>query len=125
MNECIFCKIINGDIPSKKVYEDDNVFAFLDINPKVNGHTLLIPKKHVSDFIELDNDELNKLFNVAKKLTPGLMKATNAKAFTMGCNYGDSQLVKHFHIHLLPDYGLNNDLKDIDSIYEEIKKIEF
>ena len=125
MNECIFCKIINGDIPSKKVYEDDNVFAFLDINPKVNGHTLVIPKKHVSDFIELDNDELNKLFNVAKKLTPDLMKATNAKAFTMGCNYGDSQLVKHFHIHLLPDYGLNNDLKDIDSIYEEIKKIEF
>ena len=97
----------------------------MDINPKVNGHTLLIPKKHISDFNELSSDDLNNLFSVAKKLTPVLMKAVDAKAFTMGCNYGDSQLVKHFHLHLLPNYGMDNSLKDVDSIYEDIKKIDF
>ena len=124
MNECIFCKIINGDIPSKKVYEDENVFAFMDINPKVNGHTLLIPKKHISDFNELSSDDLNNLFSVAKKLTPVLMKAVDAKAFTIGCNYGDSQLVKHFHLHLLPNYGVSLANTPIDEVYEKIKEIE-
>ena len=124
MNDCIFCKIINGDIPSKKVYEDENVFAFMDINPKVNGHTLLIPKKHISDFNELSSDDLNNLFSVAKKLTPVLMKAVDAKAFTIGCNYGDSQLVKHFHLHLLPNYGVSLANTPIDEVYEKIKEIE-
>ena len=124
MNDCIFCKIVSGDIPSKKVYEDDNVLAFMDINPKVDGHTVLIPKKHVTDFTELSSEDISNIYGVAKKLTPALMKAVDAKAFTMGCNYGDSQLVKHFHLHLLPNYGVKEVSLEIDNVYEQIKGIE-
>ena len=124
MNDCIFCKIINGEIPSKKVYEDDKVMAFMDVNPKVDGHTLLVPKKHITDFMGLENEDLNHIYGVVKKLTPVLMNAVDAKAFTLGYNYGDSQLVKHFHIHLLPDYGINKTSKDVEEVYKEIEKVE-
>ena len=107
MNDCIFCKIINGEIPSKKVYEDDKVMAFMDVNP-----------------MGLENEDLNHIYGVVKKLTPVLMNAVDAKAFTLGYNYGDSQLVKHFHIHLLPDYGINKTSKDVEEVYKEIEKVE-
>ena len=58
MNDCIFCKIVNGEIPSKKVYEDDNVIAIMDVNPKVDGHTLVIPKKHVREYTDLTDEEM-------------------------------------------------------------------
>ena len=124
MNDCIFCKIIKGDIPSKKVYEDDNVIAFMDINPQVDGHTLVVPKKHLVDFTELESKDLDNIFNVAKKLTPMLMKAVNAEAFTSCYNYGNSQEVKHFHLHLLPNYGVSLPKTNIEEVYDKIKEIE-
>lgn len=120
--DCIFCKIINGDIPSKKVYEDDKVFAIMDINPVVDGHVLVIPKNHVSDFTELDNDLILHIYEVAKKLSKRLMDKLEAKAFTFSVNYGNSQIVKHFHLHLLPDYSVKEVSKSDDEIYEIIKE---
>jgi len=123
MNECIFCKIINGEIPSKKVYEDDKILAIMDVNPKVDGHTLVIPKKHVTDFTELSNDDVLDIFNVAKKLGPSIMNKLGARALTCGINYGESQAVKHVHLHLLPDYTIKEKSdRDLEDIYETIKE---
>ncbi len=123
MNDCIFCKIINGEIPSKKIYEDDNVIAIMDISPKVNGHTLVMPKKHVSDLTSMSDEDIINVNTAAKKLVGRLMNKLNARGITCGVNYGDSQEVKHYHMHLLPNYLLGKEeIKDTDEIYEIIKE---
>ena len=120
--DCIFCKIVNGEIPSKKIYEDDNVIVIMDIDPKVDGHSLIIPKKHVSDFTELSDDELLNINKVAKLVGLSLVKKLNAKGMTTAVNYGDSQAVKHYHMHLLPDYLIKEKSdRSVDEIYEIIK----
>ena len=65
MENCIFCKIINNEIPSKRIYEDDKVIVMMDINPVVDGHVLVIPKEHKTDFTELDSDLLNHIYDVS------------------------------------------------------------
>lgn len=123
MDDCIFCKIIKGEIPSRKVYEDDNILAIMDVSPKVNGHTLVIPKKHVTDIMEMTTDDLVNVNNVAKKLIDRFMKKLDAKGVTCGINYGESQAVKHYHMHLLPNYLLvDEDIKDLDEIHAKIKE---
>lgn len=122
MNECIFCKIINGDIPSKKLYEDDKVIVILDVNPKVDGHSLIIPKKHVTDFMEIDDELLTHIYKVAREVSKDLMNKLGATALTLGVNYGDSQLVKHFHLHLLPNYGTKEASMSVDEVYNILKK---
>lgn len=123
MNDCIFCKIIKGEIPSKKVYEDDNVLAIMDVSPKVNGHTLVIPKKHVTDIMEMTSEDFNNVNTVAKKLIDRFMKKLDAKGITCGINYGESQAVKHFHMHILPNYLLGDEeIVDTDIIYDKIKE---
>ena len=120
MNDCIFCKIIKGEIPSKKVYEDDNVIAIMDVDPKVNGHTLIMPKKHVTDLIEMSSEDIINVNTVAKKLVTRFMKKLDAKGVTCGINYGESQAVKHFHIHVLPNYLLGEEeIVDTDIIYDK------
>lgn len=104
--ECIFCKIANGEIPSKTLFEDDTVKVIMDINPVVDGHILVIPKKHYTDFMELDNAVTTHIFDVAKKMAPLLMDKLNKKSVTLLVNYGDDQQVKHYHLHLLPDFGV-------------------
>lgn len=121
MNNCIFCKIINNEIPSKKIYEDENVIAILDLHPSSDGHTLIIPKKHITDMIEMDNDTLSHIYNVAKKLTPTLMEKMNAKALSLRVNYGTSQEIKHFHMHVLPNYGIKKASMTQDEEYEILK----
>lgn len=121
MENCIFCKIISGEIPSKKIYEDDLVFVMMDINPVVDGHVLVIPKEHKVDFTELDSNLLGHIYEVARKLTPELLKKLNCNSMTFTVNYGDAQVVKHFHLHLLPNYGISKAEKSIDDIYEIIK----
>ena len=120
MDNCIFCKIVKGEIPSKKIYDDDNNIAFLDINPNVDGHTLIIPKKHYEDFTKLDNESILEMYSLGKKLTSSLMKKLNAKAMTFTMNYGDSQEVKHVHLHLLPDFRIKDKNKTVDEVYEII-----
>ena len=121
--DCIFCKIINSEMPSKKIYEDELVYAFMDIVPTVDGHVLLIPKKHYTDFMELDDDIIIHMNKVRKELTKMLMEKLNVKALSISFNYGDSQVVKHFHMHLLPNLLISDGAKNtVDEVYQIIKK---
>ena len=118
--DCLFCKIVNGEIPSYKIYEDELVYAFLDINPDSNGHTLLIPKKHYLDMNDIPLDTLTHIFKVAKELKVMLEEKLNADGLTFIQNNGDVQEVKHFHLHLKPYYK-NNTISDVKDIYELLK----
>ena len=103
--DCIFCKIIKGEIPSKVLYEDELVKVIMDVNPTVDGHALIIPKKHYTDYLELDQDIITHIWDVAKKMGPSIMDKLKAKSLTLLVNFGDDQKVKHFHMHLLPNFG--------------------
>ena len=118
---CLFCKIINKDVPSKIVYEDDIVMVIMDIYPSVDGHVLVIPKKHYTDIFELDDDTLLHINKIAKDITNLLLKKLNETSMTWSVNYGDRQEIKHYHLHLLPNYGKNKAKKDIEKIYELLK----
>lgn len=109
--DCIFCKIVNGLIPCYKIYEDELVLAFLDINPDCMGHTLIIPKKHYQDLSTIDNVELMHILELAKSLMKDYSKKLNCDGFTFVQNNGDVQEVKHFHLHLKPYYKNNIDRK--------------
>ena len=119
-NDCLFCKIASGDIPSYKIYEDEVVIAFLDINPDSNGHTLIIPKEHYLDLDDIEVDTLTRILKTAKDLKIKLESKLNCDGLTLIQNNGDIQEVKHFHLHLKPYYKDNN-IKDIKEIYEILK----
>lgn len=104
MNDCLFCKIIKGEIPCFKVYEDEVVLAFLDINPKSNGHTLIVPKKHFKDIYDIDASTLSHIMETAKKIMNLLSEKLNPDGFTLAQNNGEVQEVKHFHLHVMPYY---------------------
>lgn len=106
MDECLFCKIIKGEVPSTKVYEDDTVFAFLDIAPVNPGHTLVIPKEHSPNLYEIDDDTLCKITAVTKKLSIAIKKALDADGINLEMN-NDSvagQVIFHAHIHIVPRF---------------------
>ena len=104
MSNCIFCKIIEGEIPSSKVYEDDNCYAFLDIGPLSWGHTLIIPRKHYELITEMPPEEVAALTSVIPKLASAVMKATGAEGLNVLQNNGAiaGQAVDHLHFHLIP-----------------------
>lgn len=120
MNDCIFCKIIKGEIPSKKIYEDEMLFGFLDINPHGDGHLLLIPKKHYSDIYDLDEDVFDHIHKVSLRLIKKLMNNLNKDGITITYNYGSEQQVKHFHLHLIPEYSKGCSMS-VDEVYEKLK----
>lgn len=120
--DCLFCKIINGEIPTKKLYEDDLVIAFLDAFPNVDGHTLIVPKKHYDSFLDIPEDLIAHIHSVAKKIAPILIDKMGAKAFSLRVNYGETQVIKHFHLHLLPNYDVKKSAeKSVDEIYDILK----
>lgn len=102
--DCIFCKIVRGEIPSKKVYEDDDVFAFLDANPLARGHTLVIPKAHHERVGDLPAETRTALFDAIGRLAPVVETAMDADGVTIGINDGRAagQEVMHVHGHLVP-----------------------
>lgn len=99
MENCIFCKIINGEIPCDKIYENNDFLAFLDIAPVSDGHLLIIPKKHVAWMQEADNTMVGDIFILAKKLM-------TAQKTSLGADYINVSVVgkdvPHFHVHLIP-----------------------
>lgn len=99
MQETLFTKIINGEIPSHKIYEDDQVYAFLDIHPIQPGHTLVVPKTPTSEFQELSDEEYEALFKAIKKIAIKIKKVTGAKRV---CSRIEGFDVPHTHIHLYP-----------------------
>ena len=120
MNECIFCKIIKGEIPSYTIYEDEIVKAFLDINPDSTGHTLIIPKKHYKDLMDIDADTLAHIMIIAKKIKTSLEEKLNIDGVTLIQNNGEVQEIKHFHLHLKPYYKINKNM-DVEEVYNILK----
>lgn len=103
-HDCLFCKIIKKEVESFILYEDDDLIVILDAFPDADGHTLIIPKKHCTDIYELDDELLLKVFTKAKEITHKLMKKLGKDAITYVINYGDAQVIKHFHLHIIPNY---------------------
>ena len=104
MNDCIFCKIVNGEIPSTKVYEDEDVYAFEDINPMAKVHILIIPKKHIATTADLEPEDaalIGKIFLVAKKIAEEKGMAEDGYRIVNNCKYFGGQEVFHIHFHLL------------------------
>ena len=104
MADCIFCKIVAGQIPCTKVYEDEHVLSFLDISPISPGHTLLIPKKHYEAVSEMSAAEVSALFRPVAVLAAAVKAAVKADGLNVLQNNGASagQVVPHLHIHLIP-----------------------
>lgn len=104
MEDCIFCKIVQGKIPSFKVYEDEKVFAFEDINPIAEGHTLVIPKRHAVTLWEMPDEDLTAVHLAAKKIVAAIRAAMNPTG--VAClqlnGKGANQVVPHYHLHLIP-----------------------
>ncbi|MDA4122571.1 MAG: HIT domain-containing protein [Thaumarchaeota archaeon] len=102
--DCVFCKIIRGQLPSNKVYDDKGYVAFLDINPFSRGHTLVCPKAHGETLWDMKEDEIGGLFTAASKVSKGVMHATGAEGFRILQNNGEAsnQVVAHVHVHVIP-----------------------
>ena len=106
--DCVFCSIAKGDIPSEDIYEDDYTKAFLDINPVTYGHTLVIPKEHFSMMTDVPDETLARSYQISKRLMSTLKKAYSADFVTLAVVGID---IPHFHIHLIPrkrDDGVTN-----------------
>lgn len=109
MKDCLFCKIVAGDIPAKKVYEDEQVIAFNDINPQAPTHLLVVPKKHIStlnDLTTADSVLVGHMAATAAKLAKDLDHADNGYRVVMNCNDDGGQTVFHIHLHLLAGRSL-------------------
>ncbi len=106
MADCAFCGIVQGAIPSEKIYEDSNILAFLDINPRSRGHSIIIPKQHFSTLADLPSEQINNLFGVAKQVGISAIKNLGAQGFNIGSNNGAvaGQIVPHLHVHVIPRY---------------------
>ena len=120
VSDYIFCKIVAGEIPASKVYEDDHFLAFLDISQVTPGHTLVIPKKHARNLLEMTPDETADLFNVVSRVTKKVESATQPQGMNIISNMEEiaGQSVFHTHVHILPRYSQEDDLK-IDFIAHE------
>ncbi len=129
---CIFCKIIEGEIPSRKVYEDDDILAILDISQTTMGHTLVIPKKHYDDFLQMPENEFGALMEKVQQIADQIIKRMNAKGCNILINTGETagQTVRHVHVHIIPRYDENDTVSfsftenqyDLDEILKKIKE---
>ncbi len=104
MDDCLFCKIIKGEIPSTRIYEDENVVAFLDIFPFTKGHTVVVPIEHFSNLLEFPDEKMEKYFSALKKLSDQIK--TNLKADGINILQNNfraaGQIVDHLHFHIIP-----------------------
>ena len=134
MEKTIFEKIIDGEIPSYKIYEDEHVYSFLDVFPITKGHTLVIPKKHYKNILEVNDETLTHLIVVTKKLANKIVKNLNANGVNILTNANEiaGQTVMHFHIHIIPRYNQDDKIEinftdrsndvNLDLILNEINK---
>ena len=99
--DCLFCKIIAGEIPCSKVYEDDKVFAFRDINPQAPVHVLIVPKKHMANILECDGETIAALLEAVKKVASQENVSADGFRILSNCGKNGCQSVEHLHIHLL------------------------
>ena len=133
MEKDIFCRIVDGEIPCYKLYEDDDILAVLDISQVTKGHTLVIPKKHYDNFLTCPKDLMNKVMDVAQRIGQVAIKIFGARGVNIltNCYEAAGQTVKHFHVHVIPRYkeedGFLVEMKDnsqglnLPALAEEIK----
>ena len=130
MNDCIFCKIIKGELPSRTVYEDELIKVIMNINPTTNGHLLVLPKEHCVDIFDIDEKIINHGFKIIRDtLYPLLKDNLGCEGLTLSENNLLGQEVPHFHIHVTPryqtdlvDYQYNKEmLEDLDTVFEKLQ----
>ena len=129
MEDCIFCKIINGELPSKTVYEDDLIKVIMNINPNTNGHLLVLPKEHFVNINDITDEIITHSLKVIREnLYPLLKEKLNCEGLTIAENNELGQEIKHFHLHLIPRYPDDNadfqydesKLIDLDEVFEKL-----
>ena len=129
---CIFCDIIDGKIPSKKIYEDDDILSILDISQTTKGHTLVMPKKHYANFLQMPSDEYANLMNKVQFIADKVVKNMNANGCNILINTNEvaGQTVMHTHVHIIPRYDSNDTVNfaftenkfDLDEVLNTINK---
>jgi histidine triad (HIT) family protein len=124
MEDCLFCKIIKGEIPSVKIFENDSIFAFLDIEPLSDGHCLVIPKKHSEDIFNTDKKTLQEIIYIIQDLSEIMKKKLGTDGVNIFNNSGKSaeQGVFHLHFHVVPRYK-NDGLKTVQCLSDKAKKV--
>ena len=131
-NDCIFCAIAAGEIPSFKVYEDEQVLAYLDINPFSKGHTLVIPKKHSAGLVDTDDETLAVVIARVKKVAAHLKERLGCDGFNIMQNNGEAagQTVRHVHFHIVPRWtgddatsfvGKPGDMEALKALAEQVR----
>jgi len=106
-NKCIFCRIAAGEVACRKIYEDEKFLAFLDINPRRRGHSIVIPKLHVKTLLELPQESTGEYLEVIQAVARHITGALEAEGFNMGSNNGEAagQVVPHLHTHIIPRFA--------------------
>ena len=112
LSKCIFCDMLDGNLPCHMIYQDDDCIAILDKYPIDNGHSLIITKKPYEKITDMDVDEVAKLFSKIPKIANAIIKANNADAFSIAQNNGKAakQIIPHVHIHIIPRYNMTGTL---------------
>ena len=118
MEDCIFCKTIKGELPSKVIYEDDLIKVIMNINPSTDGHLLVLTKEHYVNIMDIKEEIITHSFQIIRdKLYPLLKEKLNCKGLTIAENNELGQEIRHFHIHLTPRYPEDN----VDFVYNKSK----
>ena len=130
MEDCLFCKIIKGEIPSKTIYEDDLIKVIMNINPATNGHLLVLPKKHMENIFDLDENILTHSIQVVRdNVYPQLKEKLQCEGLTLAQNNELGQEIKHYHIHLIPRYPNDHadfqydktNLIDLEEVFQKLQ----
>ncbi len=131
MNDCIFCKIIKGEIPSKTIYEDEKIKIFMNINPSTDGHLLVVPKEHLVTLMDVSNELISYALDIVReKIYPLLKERLHCEGLTLAQNNDLGQEIKHYHIHLIPRYPEDgadfqydkSKVSDLDTVFENLTK---
>ena len=128
-DDCIFCKIANGEIPSKTLYEDERFQVILDLGPATKGHALILPKDHFSNLFELPDETAGEVMKLARRMAVQMKEKLHADGFNLVQNNGEcaGQTVMHFHLHLIPRYegdGQHILWKPVETTQEELEQIK-
>ena len=128
-DDCIFCKIANGEIPSKTLYEDERFRVILDLGPATKGHALILPKDHFSNLFELPDETAGEVMKLARRMAVQMKEKLHADGFNLVQNKGEcaGQTVMHFHLHLIPRYegdGQHILWKPVETTQEELEQIK-
>ena len=131
MEDCIFCKILKGEIPKKSIYEDEVIEIIMNINPNTNGHLLVIPKEHMVNIFDTPNEVITHSLDVVReKIYPMLKEKLNCEGLTLAQNNELGQEIKHYHLHLIPRYKDDNadfqynkeQLIELDEVFDKLTK---